>query len=63
MGQAAPASFVHGLINLEFSDHHLTPRGINLQDKGLVSQPLLRLDWDLYRAAPSSQSAVSCTLG
>lgn len=42
-------NFVHGVINLEFSDHHLTPRGINLQDKGLTFQPLVRLDWDLYK--------------
>jgi hypothetical protein len=43
-----PPDFVHGLLNLEFSDYHLTPRGIVLQNKGLVTQQYLRLDWDFY---------------
>lgn len=48
---AAPlADEVSGMVNFEFSSHHLTPRGINLQDKGLIFQPTARLDWTLYRA-------------
>jgi len=56
--QAAPEDFVHGLINLEFSDHHLTPRGINLENKGLIAQPLLRLDWNLYEPKPAADQAI-----
>jgi len=56
---AEPEHLVHGLINLEFADHHLTPRGINLQDKGLISQPLLRLDWDLYKLAPTADKTIN----
>lgn len=51
---AYPQDFVHGLVNLEFSNYHLTPRGINLQDRGLIFQPLVRLDWNLYKAAPTN---------
>jgi hypothetical protein len=40
--------FVHGQLNLEFSDYHLTSRGILLQNRGLVTQQYLRLDWNLY---------------
>jgi hypothetical protein len=52
--QAFPRDFVHGQVNLEFSNYHLTPRGINLQDKGLVFQPLVRLDWDFYKSAATN---------
>lgn len=50
--QIAPEDIVHGLINLNFTDHHLTSRGINLQNKGLITQQLLRLDWEVYKPAP-----------
>jgi len=43
---------VHGFLTLDFTDHHLTSRGINLQNKGLVTQQTLRLDWTLYHPAP-----------
>ncbi len=48
----APEEIVHGFLNLDFSDHHLTSRGINLENKGLVTQQLLRLDWELYKPGP-----------
>jgi hypothetical protein len=54
-----PEDFVHGLINLEFSDYHLTPRGINLQDKGLIFQPLVRLDWNLYKPKLATNQIVN----
>lgn len=54
--QAFPQDFVHGVVNVEFSNYHLTPRGINLQDRGLIFQPLVRLDWNLYK--PEATNAV-----
>jgi hypothetical protein len=57
--QVPPEDFVHGLVNLEFSDYHLTPRGINLQDKGLIFQPLVRLDWDLYKPKAAVDQAIN----
>lgn len=58
---AAPASslqspdILSGLINLEFSNYHLTARGLNLQNQGLIVQPKLLLYWKLY--APRDQTA------
>ena len=49
---------MHGLINLDFTDHHLTSRGINLENKGLITQQLLRLDWELYQAKPTADQAI-----
>jgi hypothetical protein len=50
---------VHGVINLDFTDHHLTSRGINLENKGLITQQLLRLDWDLYQPKPAVDQAIN----
>ncbi len=36
----APASRVHALLNFEFSDKYLTPRGMTVQNQGLVFQQL-----------------------
>lgn len=57
--QPKSEDIVHGFINLEFSDHHLTPRGLNLNNKGVIFQPLLRLDWTLYKPAPEPNQAIN----
>ncbi len=36
-----PPSKVHALVNFEFSDKYLTPRGMLVQNEGLVFQPLV----------------------
>jgi hypothetical protein len=46
---APPPSHVHALVNMEFSDHYLTPRGMIVQNKGLVFQPLVLGFFDLYK--------------
>jgi hypothetical protein len=51
----ASPSILSGLLNFEFSDHHLTSRGVDLQERGLISQPKLLLYWRLY--APRDQTA------
>src|SRR5882762_881057 len=38
---AGPTSRVHALVNFEFSDKYLTPRGMIVQDEGVVFQPLV----------------------
>lgn len=43
-----PPSKVHALVNFEFSDHYLTPRGMDVQSHGLVFQPLVLGFFDLY---------------
>lgn len=45
-----PSSSMHVFFQNEFSDHYITPRGLNVEDKGLVWQPLLILLVDLYSA-------------
>jgi len=55
---AASGDYVSGMVNLEFSNYHLTPRGINLQDKGLIFQPTARLDWTLYRARQTTNAVL-----
>jgi len=68
---AAPTSSIEspgilsGLLNLEFSNYHLTPRGLNLQDRGLVSQPKLLLYWKLYgnRDPKADVNEVTLTTG
>ena len=32
---------MHALVNFEFSDKYLTPRGMIVQDEGVVFQPLV----------------------
>jgi hypothetical protein len=59
----ARAQNVHGLINFEFSDHYITPRGLDTENQGLVFQPLLLLFWDLYSDKTSAINDVSLTTG
>ena len=49
-------SRVNGVMGLDFSDHYITPRGLHVEDEGLVTQPLLLLLWRLHA---SNQGAVS----
>jgi len=50
----APFSKVHALLNVEVSDAYITPRGLVVQNNGVVVQPLLILFWDLYSAGKDS---------
>lgn len=45
---APPPSKVHALVNFEFSDKYLTPRGMLVQNEGLVFQPLVLGFADVY---------------
>lgn len=42
-------SRITGLLNLEFSNQYITPRGLNVTNHGVVFQPLLLLFTDLYK--------------
>jgi len=46
---AAATSKVHALVSFEFSDHYLTPRGMDVQSHGLVFQPLVLGFFELYK--------------
>jgi hypothetical protein len=61
--EAPPPSLIHGLINLEFSNAYITPRGLDVQNKGLVIQPLFLLFFDLYSSKDNFINDVSLTIG
>ena len=48
--KADMASRSDALVNLEISDHYLTPRGMDVQDHGLVFQPLVLGFFNLYKS-------------
>jgi hypothetical protein len=50
-------SRVNALLNFEFSTHYLTPRGMIVQDSGLVFQPLVLGFFNLYRGEGFINSA------
>jgi hypothetical protein len=60
---AAPQSRVHFLLQVDVSDHYITPRGLNVENEGVVFQPLLLSFWNLYSDKSSFVNDVSLTLG
>lgn len=58
-----PPSLIHGLVNVDFSNAYITPRGLDVQNKGLVIQPLFLLFFDLYSSKTSPINDVSLTIG
>lgn len=47
----APApekSRIGGLLQLDVSDHYITPRGLTVENQGVIFQPLFLLFFDLY---------------
>ena len=55
--------WAHVLLQLDFSDHYITPRGLNVENEGLVFQPLFLVFWDLYSSESSYLKDVSLTTG
>jgi hypothetical protein len=60
---APPPSRVHALLQMDFSDHYITPRGLNVENEGLVFQPLLLAFWDLYSSKDSFVDNVTLVTG
>lgn len=58
-----PASRVHALFQLDFSDHYITPRGLNVENEGLVVQPLFLAFWDLYSSKTGFLENITLTTG
>jgi hypothetical protein len=56
-------SNVNGLVAWDASDHYITPRGLNVEDDGLVVQPLMLLLWKLHAADHGAVSDVTLTTG
>lgn len=53
----------HFLLQLDFSDAYITPRGLNVENQGLVFQPLLLSFWNLYSNKDTFINDVSLTAG
>lgn len=56
-------SKITGLLNFEFGTNYITPRGLNVEDKGLVIQPLALLFFDLYSSKDGMLTDASLTAG
>jgi len=60
----APAEpWFHVLLQLDFSDHYITPRGLNVENRGLIFQPLLLGFFDLYHDKNAFLNDITLTLG
>ena len=55
--------FVHFLFQGDVSDHYITPRGLNVENEGVIFQPLLLSFWSLYSDKGSFLNDVSLTAG
>lgn len=58
-----PGLRIHGLVNLGFSDHYITPRGLNVENQGLIFQPLVLLFWNIYANPDAFVSDVTLATG
>jgi hypothetical protein len=45
-----PPKFVTGLLDLPLSNYYLTPRGVIVEDSGVIAQPVLNLFFNLYES-------------
>ena len=58
-----PEPWVHALLQLDFSDHYITPRGLDVENRGLIFQPLFLVFWDLYSDKTGFIQDVTLTTG
>ena len=62
--EPAPAeSRVNFLLQMDFSDAYITPRGLNVENEGMVFQPLVLSFWNLYSNENSFLNDVTLTAG
>lgn len=54
---------IHGLVNIDVSDHYITPRGLNVENQGVIFQPLVLLFWNLYQSQEGFLNDVTLTTG
>lgn len=54
---------VNGLMSFDFSDNYITPRGLHVEDEGLVTQPLVLLFWKLKSTPKGKVTDVTLTTG
>ncbi len=59
----APDPWVHALLQLDISDHYITPRGLNVENEGVIFQPLFLVFWTLYSNPDGFLQDVTLTTG
>lgn len=60
---AAPPLKLNVLLQLDVSDHYITPRGLNVENDGVIFQPLALLFANLYSSETTFVSDVTLTAG
>lgn len=58
-----PESRVHVLVNVDVSNAYITPRGLNVENQGVVFQPLVLIFWNLYNNPDGFINDVTLTTG
>ncbi len=61
--QEVLGSNVNVVVAFDVSDHYITPRGLNVEDEGVIVQPLMLMMWKLYGANQGAVSDVTLTTG
>jgi hypothetical protein len=56
-------SQVTGLTAFDFATDYITPRGLHVEDEGLIAQPLMLLFWKLHSSAQGPVTDVTLTTG
>jgi hypothetical protein len=56
-------SRVHVLVNLDVSNAYITPRGLNVENQGVIFQPLVLIFWNLYNNPDGFINDVTLTTG
>jgi hypothetical protein len=58
-----PDNFFHALLQLDFGQGYITPRGLYVTNQGLSFQPLFLTFWDVYHSKDGFLNDVTLTLG
>ncbi len=63
LSQDLLGSRVNGLMTFDFSDNYITPRGLHVEDEGLVTQPLVLLFWKLKSTPKGKVTDITLATG
>ena len=55
--------WIHALLQVDVSDHYITPRGLNVENEGVIFQPLFLVFWTLYSEPDAFLQDVTLTTG
>ncbi|MEN3939875.1 hypothetical protein WJU23_01170 [Prosthecobacter sp. SYSU 5D2] len=58
-----PSPWLHALLKVDVSDHYITPRGLNIENQGLIIQPLFLIFSNLYSNPDGFINDVTLTTG